>query len=322
VPDVRRPNGSPTLRRRELGFMLRTLRNERGLTVDQVAAELLCSPSKVSRMETGQRGATPRDIRDLCILYGVTEAADRERLTALAKEGKEQGWWQNFSLPHRAYVGLEQEASSLSIFQSAVVPGILQVADYTRAVHRAAVPPLDDSAIEERVEERHTRQQILSGENLPVVEIILDEPVTRRPVGGPGVMREQLNHIIDTADRPNVTVRIVPFEAGAHPALESNFTILNFNGQAPTVVHTESIAGQMYLERQPDIERLQSAFKELQRRALSPKDSIRFLEGVRDSYTSDLTVSIQPGALRRADNMTTIDPDVRYLKLRLASGFL
>jgi transcriptional regulator with XRE-family HTH domain len=278
--------------------MLRALRNERGMTVDQVAAELLCSPSKVSRMETGQRGATPRDIRDLCILYGVTEAADRDRLMGLAREGKQQDWWQNFSLPHRAYVGLEQGASSLSIFQSAVVPGILQVPDYTRAVHQAGVPRLDDFAIEERVEERRTRQQILTGDDPPEVEIILDEPVVRRPVGGPRVMRGQLNHIIDTADRPNVTVQIVPLEIGAHPTLESNFTILNFNGQAPTVVHTESIAGQMYLERQPDIERLQSAFRELQERALSPKGSVQFLESVRDSFTSVLTISRQLGTIR------------------------
>src|ERR1700761_4286980 len=102
VPEARTSTGSPTVRRRELGALLRALRNERGLTVDQVATELLCSPSKVSRMETGQRGATRRDIRDLCDLYGVTDAAERDRLMTLAREGKQQGWWQSFSLPYNA----------------------------------------------------------------------------------------------------------------------------------------------------------------------------------------------------------------------------
>ena len=120
VPEARRPTGSPTVRRRELGALLRSLRTERGLTVEQVAGELLCSPSKVSRLETGQRGATQRDVRDLCDLYGVTDPAEREQLMTLAREGKQQGWWQSFSvpLPHMIYVGLEQEAASLSVFQS------------------------------------------------------------------------------------------------------------------------------------------------------------------------------------------------------------
>src|ERR1700761_6535505 len=119
LPEARNSSGSsPTVRRRELGALLRALRNERGLTVEQVAAELLCSPSKVSRMETGQRGATARDIRDLCDFYGVVDAAKRDQLTSLAREGKQQGWWQSFAvpLPHMTYVGLEQEATVMSTF--------------------------------------------------------------------------------------------------------------------------------------------------------------------------------------------------------------
>src|SRR3984885_15299355 len=137
--------------------MLRALRNERGLTVDQVAAQLLCSPSKVSRMETGQRGATLRDIRDLCDLYGLTDPAERERLMTLAREGKQQGWWQSWGLPYSTFVGLEQEAVSMRIFHSAVVPGLLQTAGYARALHQAYLPPLDPEIIEQRVTERLTR---------------------------------------------------------------------------------------------------------------------------------------------------------------------
>jgi transcriptional regulator with XRE-family HTH domain len=268
--------------------MLRALRLARGLTVDQAAAELLCSPSKISRMETGQRGATQRDVRDLCELYGISDAAERERLMTLAREGKQQGWWQSFSLPYRAYVGLEEEALSLNIFQSSVVPGLLQVSEYTRAIHRIGVPRLDDSAIEERIKERRTRQQVLARDSAPQIDAILDEAVLRRVVGGAHVMREQLDRLIAVAEYPNVTVRVVPFEVGAHPALESNFTILDFAGQAPTVIHVEGMVGQIYLEKQQDVERYLLALEQLREMALSPRDTVALLVNIRDSYVSNL----------------------------------
>jgi transcriptional regulator with XRE-family HTH domain len=289
VPEARKSTGSPTVRRRELGALLRALRNERGLTVDQVAAELLCSPSKVSRMETGQRGATQRDVRDLCDLYGVTDAALREHLMTLAREGKQQGWWQSFSvpLPHMIYVGLEQEATSLSVFHSSVIPGLVQTADYTRALHQNAVPRLEDSAVEERVEERNTRQQILAGDNPPQLDIIIDEAVLHRPMGGQIVMREQLSRLIKETERPNLTFQVVSYSIGAHPALESNFTILEFAGQAPTVIFAEGLVGPIYLERQQDVERYLLVLETLRRMALSPQDSVRLVAKVRDAYTDE-----------------------------------
>ena len=277
-------SGSPTVRRRELGAMLRALRNDQGLTVDQVAAELLCSPSKVSRMETGQRGATLRDVRDLCDLYGVVDAAERERLMELAREGKQQGWWQSLSLEHRDYVGLEQDAASLTIFQSAVVPGLLQTSAYTRAIHQAGVPPFDEAAIEDRVKERSTRQLLLDRETPPRVDIFLDEPVLQRPLGGPQAMLDQLSHIIEGATRTTLAVRIVPYSVGAHPALESNFTILQFEGPADTVVYVEGLVGPTYLQRPQEIERYMLVVEALRNLALSPEDSVDFMARVRDSY--------------------------------------
>lgn len=288
MPEARRSTGgSPTLRRRELGALLRVLRNEQGLTVEQVASELLCSPSKVSRMETGQRGATARDIRDLCQLYGVTDPAEQDRLMTLAKEGKQQGWWQSFAvpLPHMTFVGLEQEATVMSMFQSSVVPGLLQTADYTRAIHKNGIPRLDDSAIEERVQERFKRRQVLTREMPPRVDIMLDEAVLRRPLGGPSIMRDQLTQLIAETERPNVSIRVLPYKIGAHPALESNFTILEFEGQAPTVVYVEGLVGQIYLEKQQDVERYMLALELLHGMALSPQDSTALIAGVRDAYT-------------------------------------
>jgi transcriptional regulator with XRE-family HTH domain len=287
VPEARTSTGSPTVRKRELGALLRALRNERGLTVDQVAEELMCSPSKVSRMETGQRGATRRDIRDLCDLYGVTDAAERERLMTLAREGKQQGWWQPFSLPYNTYVGLEQEAAALRIFHSSVVPGLVQTADYTRALHDKAFPKLEDSAIEERVQERRTRQKILTGDNPTQLEIIIDEAVLHRPIGGQVVMREQMDRLIQEVERPNLTVHVLPFDVGAHPALESNFTILEFAGDAPTVVYVEGLAGPIYVERQQDVEHYLFVLDRLRSMALSPQDSAKLVAKVRDAYTDE-----------------------------------
>jgi len=287
VPEARGATGSPTVRRRELGAMLRSLRNERGLTVDQVAAELLCSPSKVSRMETGQRGATPRDIRDLCQLYDVTDAGERERLMMLAREGRQQGWWQSFSLPYKTFIGLEQEATSMKIYHSAVVPGLLQIGDYTRGIHGSGVPQLDAAEVEERVAERATRQQLLTRENPPQIEMFLDQAVLERPIGGPGVMYEQLNSILAAAKLPNVTVQVLPYEVGAHPALESNFIILAYDGEAPTVVYVEGLVGGLYLERPPEVERYLQVSDILSSLALSPQDSVTLLEQVRDTYTDD-----------------------------------
>src|SRR6266571_8519466 len=138
VPEVR----SPTVRRRELGALLRKLRTEKGLTVEQAAERLLFSMSKLSRMETGHGSAAPRDIRDLCELYDVTDEAERERMTNLAAESKQQAWWQSYDLGYATYVGLEAEAVAISAFQSSVVHGLLQTADYARAGHESAMPRL------------------------------------------------------------------------------------------------------------------------------------------------------------------------------------
>jgi transcriptional regulator with XRE-family HTH domain len=265
--------------------MLRALRNEQGLTVDQVAGELLCSPSKVSRMETGQRGATLRDIRDLCDLYGVTDDADRERLMTLAREGKQQGWWQSYDLEYATYVGLEQEAISMKIFHSAVVPGLLQTAGYTRALHQANMPPLEPEIIDQRVQERLTRQQqVLNQADPPRIEIVLDEAVLHRPVGGKDVFREQLGRITDVAARKEVTIQILPFEVGAHPALESDFIILEFSGQAADTVYVEGLAGKFYLDRPSDVDRYLEVFDKLRSVADDPKDSIARIAKIRSAH--------------------------------------
>jgi transcriptional regulator with XRE-family HTH domain len=268
VPEVH----SPALRRRELGALLRALRNAKGLTVEQVAERLLCSPSKVSRMETGQ-GATARDIRDLCDLYGVADAAERDRLTTLAREGKRPARWQRYDLAYARYAELEEEAVAISAFQSSVAHGLLHTADYARANHESSMPRLDPDQINLQIEAKLARQRILTQADPPSFAVVLDEAALHRVVGGRQVMADQLAKILDMSALPNVTVQILPFELGAHPALESNFTILQLPDAAPGVVFVEGMIGSTYLDRPGDLNRYQLIFKKLQSIALNPKDT-------------------------------------------------
>lgn len=277
---------SPIVRRRELGGLLRTLRTEAGLTVEQVAGELLCSPSKVSRMETGQRGASARDIRDLCNLYQVTDQVQRDHLADLAREGRGSAWWQPFGLPYATYVGLEAGAISIRDFEPGVFPGLLQIPEYARTLHEAGLPRLAPEVIEQRIQERRHRQEILSRADPPPPRLwaIIDEAVVRRVVGGPAVMAAQLAHVLAACEQPHITVQVMPFEAGAHPALDSTFILVEFAGQVPGVVYVEGLAGQIYLERAQDVQRYTRVFERLAAAALSQQKSSHLMTKAQAAY--------------------------------------
>jgi transcriptional regulator with XRE-family HTH domain len=269
VPEVR----SPTVRRRELGALLRKLRLEKGLTVERAAEQLMFSMSKLSRMETGHGVATRRDIRDLCALYEVTDEAERDHMLRLAAESKQQAWWQSYDLRYDTYVGLEAEAVTISAFQSSVVHGLLHTADYARAQHQGSVPLLSPDQIELQIEAKLTRQRILARDQPPRFSVVLDEAALHRMVGGRQVMARQLAKILDVAARPSVTVQVLPYDVGAHPALESNFTILELPDPTPGVVFVEGMIGSTYLERDDDLIRYQTIFRKLESIALSPQGS-------------------------------------------------
>jgi hypothetical protein len=237
-------------------------------------------------METGQRGATQRDIRDLCDLYGITNPEERELLMTLAKEGKQQGWWQTYELPHATFVGLEQEATSMRVYHSAVIPGLLQTGDYVRALHDASTPDVDPGVIEQRIEERMRRQELLDRSDPPRIEIVLDEAVLHRPIGGPAIMGRQLDRVLENVSRPSLDLQILPFEIGAHPALESDFIILEFAGQSSNVVFVEGLIGPVYLERAQDVQRYLQVFERLRVMAVSPKDSADLISKMRDTYAA------------------------------------
>jgi hypothetical protein len=238
------------------------------MTVDQVAEQLLCSPSKVSRMETGSRAATLRDVRDLCDLYEVKDPAERDRLAKLATEGKQQGWWQPYELDTFAtYVGLEAEATTVIDFSCSIVPGLLQSPAYVRAMHKTAVPGYTPERIEEFVEVRLTRQRLLTRD--PPLQL---------------VMAEQLDLLLKAAQEPNITIRVIPNAAGAHPAMDSNFNILEFSNDAPQVVYVEGLVGYLYLERPQDIARYREIFESLLKTSSTPQESIELISEMWTRY--------------------------------------
>jgi transcriptional regulator with XRE-family HTH domain len=267
---------SPTVRRRELGALLRALRTNAGLTAEQVAKLLYCSPSKVSRMETGQRGASARDIGDLCDIYGIEDPV-REHLTTLAREGRDQAWWQPYDLPYATYVGLESAAISIADFEPGVFPGLLQTPAYARAVHEATSIPLSPGAIDQQLEVRRIRQQILVREHPPWLAVILDEAVLHRVVGGPSAMRAQLEHVVAASEQSNITVQVLPFNVGAHPALDSTFIVLELPPPVAGVVYVEGLVGQIYLERPQDVQRYNQVFSHLASMSLAPEDSVELM---------------------------------------------
>jgi transcriptional regulator with XRE-family HTH domain len=271
---------SPTVRRRRLAIELRRLREESGLTIERVAEALECSESKVSRVETAQVSATPRDVRDMLELYGVA-GTQRDVLVQMAREARQKGWWHKYRDYHAdqaSYVGLEVAANSIRVYEALLVPGLLQIAEYSRAVIRALNPGATPEELARRVELRLARPPILHEENPPSLWAILDEAVLHRLIGGPGVMREQLNHLVEQAQLPNVTLQVLPYTAGAHSGLDGAFDILGFDEPGdPDVVHVENFTSQLYLERPDEVRRYSLIFDLLRASALGPDDSVAFV---------------------------------------------
>ena len=268
---------TPTGRRRRLGAELRRLREEAGLTIDRVAEALECSQSKVSRIETGQVSATPRDVRDMLELYRVDDA-QREAMVQIAREARQRGWWQKFvDVPDGvpAYVGLETAATSIDIYMALIVPALLQTPDYARAVIGAVRPDLPGKEINRRVELRvRRRQALLDQEQPPALRVLLDDTVLARPVGGPAVMAAQRRRLLEDATRPAVTIQVLPVSAGAHAGMDGPFTIFGFPAAAERdVVALDSAADALYLESPEDLRRYRRVFELLLPAALTPETS-------------------------------------------------
>ena len=279
-------DASPTVRQRELGARLRQLRTELGLTVEDVGEKLLCSATKISRMETGARRPSLRDVRDLCGIYGIDERTSAD-LMDLARKAREQGWWNQYDdLKLDPYIGLEQEATSITCFTMYYVPALLQTEDYARAIIKAIAPKMDPRIHQQRVEARLRRQQLLAQDKPPRYRVLLDEAVLRRRVGGSAVMAAQLDKILELELDGKATVQVIPFDIGAHAAQDSNFVLLDFEEPLPSVVFVEGLTNNLLQERKDDLERYREAVEYLRDSALSPRDSVLRIAERQRAYAS------------------------------------
>ncbi|MEV4185859.1 helix-turn-helix domain-containing protein [Streptosporangium canum] len=254
------PRGSSTVLRIVLGAQLRRLREQRHITLEAAGHAIRASHSKISRMELGRVGFRVRDVADLLTLYGVTDDDERQPLLALVERANVTGWWHNYNdiLPSwfETYVGLEESATGIRNYEVQFVPGLLQSEGYARAVVKLGFPAAPEEELERRVRLRMARQRLLRSAEPPHLWAVLDEAVLRRPLGGAEVMREQIDHILQALELPNVTVQIVPFSVGGHAAAGGPFSILRFSQpDLPDVVYMEQLTSAVYLEKRDDVDR-------------------------------------------------------------------
>jgi transcriptional regulator with XRE-family HTH domain len=279
---------SPTIRQRELGKRLRDLRNQHGLTVEEVAEKLLCSATKISRLETGARRPSLRDVRDLCSLYDVADEISAE-LMELARGAREQGWWTKYDdLNLDPLIGLEQAASAITCYSMFYIPALLQTESYAREIIRAVAPKMDPYVYQQRVEVRVRRQELLAEANRPRYRVLLDEAVLLRRVGSAQLMAAQFERVSEAARQDKVTVQIIPFDSGAYEAADGYFVLLEFDDpDLSPVVFTEGLTGNRYFDRKIETDRYREAIEYARDSALSPRDSLKRLDDLRKAYLSE-----------------------------------
>ncbi|MFF0216632.1 helix-turn-helix domain-containing protein [Streptomyces vinaceus] len=272
-------NGSPTVRRLRLGAELRRLRRTSGMTSQQVAARLLVSQSKISLLETGRRAINPRDVRDLCELYDVTDQSFIASLMRMAKESGRQGWWVAYGdVPYGVFVGMETEAVSIHSYEPLVMPSLLQTRAYAEAVIGETNPHITAEQAANRLEVRLRRQHRAHHPARPFrLWVVLDESALHRTVGTADVMREQLEHLEHISAQPHITVQILPHAAGAHPGLSGQFSILTFSDNDAGVVYLERFTSDLYLEKPADRQPYHFMYDHLQAQALAPEQSRQFI---------------------------------------------
>ena len=273
--------GGPTVLRILLGSQLRRLREASGISPEQAAYEIRASRSKISKLEAGQAGSKERDIADLLDLYGVTNEQERQALLTLVQRANAPGWWHDYSdiLPFwvEPYLGLEAAASQIGIYEVQFVPGLLQTEDYARAVTLLGHSDLSARDTDRRVRLRMARQAVLDQPDPPYLRVLLDESVLRRQVGGVAVMRDQIEYLADIADRPNVTVQVLPLPATG-PTPGGSFTILRFAEHALSdVVYIEQLTSALYLDKPTEVDSYLGVMQRLSAQALTSLETAEFL---------------------------------------------
>ena len=277
--------GGPTVLRRLLGAQLRRLREARHISPEEAGDAIRASRSKISRVETGRVSLKDRDIADLLTLYGMTDEQERETIRALVRRANAPDWWHDYSdiLPSwfETYVGLEEAASQIRAYEVQFVPGLLQTQDYARAVTLLGHGAASAREIERRVSLRMGRQTVLARPDPPNVWAVIDEAVLRRPVGGSDVMHAQFKHLLEMAKRPNVTIQIIPFQAGGHAAAGGPFSVLRFaEPDLPDVVYLEQLTSALYLDKPEIVDSYQTVMERVCMEAATPADSTKAIRAI------------------------------------------
>jgi transcriptional regulator with XRE-family HTH domain len=277
-----------TVPRRQLGRYLRDLRGQARLTVRAAAGALEWSEAKIWRIETGQTSMRSLDVEQMCRVYGAP-ADLTESLMALAKETKARGWWLSYGdvIPEGfdIYIGLEEAAARLCWYEPELVPGLLQTEDYARTLITTDNPGVPEEEIERRVQLRIARQALLTRATAaPELNVVLNEAILRRPVGGRNVQADQLNRLVEVSKLPNVSIKVMPFDAGLHYGIMSGpFVLLEFpvngNGQPsePPTVYVDGFTGALFLDKEREINRYSGAFAAIWRTALDETATKEFI---------------------------------------------
>ncbi len=277
---------APPVRRRILGAALRRFRAEAGCTLDDAARILDCRRSKISRIETGQRGIRGTDLRQLLAEYGV-DGPRRDALLSLARKPRQDGWWQPSSqVRGDAYPGFTELGGAgitVGTYDTQLLPGLLQTGNYARAIAAASLVKESQEEREQFVQVRLAQQHLLTRDQHPLqFWAVLSEGALRQMVGGGDVMRAQLRHLIDIGDgQRNVSLQVLPFAAGAHAATSGPFVIITFPG-APdlAVVYLEGHTGGIYLDGEEEVARYTLAFEHLRAAALPTAATVSLIEGI------------------------------------------
>jgi transcriptional regulator with XRE-family HTH domain len=272
------------VRLRRLAAQLRELRAQCGMTQEEVSERTGIDRSTLYRLESAQQRPQRSTLIQLLDLYRA-EDPRRGELLALLREAGQRGWLQQYrsELPdvYSDYIGFEDEARSISSYQSLLIPGLLQTEDYARALIHGTWPHAPGDEIEKRVTARVARQALLDREEPPRLWAIMDEAAVRRQVGGREAMRAQFERLRQAAARPNVTIQVIPFDAGSHPGMDGAFVVLEFPDPADqSIVYTETAAGGLFLEEEADIRRYILIFDHLRAAALRPEATVSLLDEI------------------------------------------
>ncbi len=280
--------GGPTVLRMILGRQLQALREKAGLTYDQAAEVIYASPHTVRRMERAEGGLKPLNVKSLLIAYGVTSPADIDAFLALARDASRPGWWHSYDdvLPawFRTLIGLEEAATLIRGYDPQSIPGLLQTPDYARASVTTGFPDATPAEVQRRVELRLARQHILTRPDPPRLWLVIDEAALRRMTAAttPDTARAQLAKLTDDTEQPNVTVQVLPFTAGLHPAMYGPFRIFRFDGHdQPDITYAETMTSAFYIDKPDETALYTQALDRISAQAAPTADTAKILRQIR-----------------------------------------